>query len=184
MGRNIYKKSTFNSLESLDLSQNKLQDSKRILCKLLSYNVSSVSLRSLKEVKLANNSITGIALACLCEVLSDPRCRIQKLDLSGQQSMTYVDSIPLSQMLMRNRSLIELDLSSNYQMLTKGLLLIFFALHTNSSLKVLRCNDTVIYHELLEALAALLLVNHCLTEIWMLNSNIDKFLAPAKYGII
>ena len=98
--------------------------------------------------------------------------------------MTYVDSIPLSQMLMRNRSLIELDLSSNYQMLTKGLLLIFFALHTNSSLKVLRCNDTVIYHELLEALAALLLVNHSLTEIWMLNSNIDKFLAPAKYGII
>ena len=59
--------------------------------------------------------------------------------------------------------------------MTKGLLLIFYALTKNNSLKILKCNDTVIYTELLLALTNMLKHNNCLEELWLLDTDIEKY---------
>ena len=59
--------------------------------------------------------------------------------------------------------------------MTKGLLLIFYALTKNVSLKILKCNDTVIYTELLLAMSNMLKENKSLEEMWLLDTDIEKY---------
>lgn len=59
--------------------------------------------------------------------------------------------------------------------MTKGLLVIFYALTFNESLEVLKCNDTVIYTELLQALSKMLRNNKKLKEVWLLDTDIEKY---------
>jgi hypothetical protein len=66
--------------------------------------------------------------------------------------------------------------------MTKGLLLIFYALIKNKSLKILKCNDTVIYTELLLALSKMLKHNNTLEELWLLDTDIDKYVRGLSHN--
>ena len=88
-------------------------------------------------------------------------------------------------MLEVNKSIKELNLSRNNEILGKGLILIFYALERNNrSLEIIHLNDALCYDEILISLGSMLTTNKAIKEIWMLDCEIEKYLREKKFGII
>ena len=135
---------------------------------------------------MSRNKLCSQSLTLIIKSLASQSCGLRKLSLAHQHSgMDYGHAITLSRMLEVNKSLRELNISKNYKMLGKGLLIIFYALQSkNRTLEVLKANDCLCYDEIMVSLGCMLAQNKTLKQLWMLDCEVEKYLREKRFGII
>lgn len=128
---------------------------------------------SLRELSVAGNAVGDEGARLLCESLRDPRCRLENLWIKSC-SLTAACCQHVSAMLAQNRSLQELQMSSNnlgdagVEELCQGLS------QPGTTLRVLSVGDCEVRDQGCTSLAALLLANHSLVELDLSNNCMSE----------
>ena len=90
----------------LDISNNKIKDSLDTFCKALKDS-------SLIELVLSQNFVGDLGCSLIAGALSDPNCKLRKLDMS-KNDLTVTGTMELFSALRANTALTHLNLSHNY----------------------------------------------------------------------